>query len=86
MDHGQTIDENGDVVTIVIPGPITLGTHLVLVDDLETVVVDIALVNELDILRSTVIATQQLDLVFLEADSLVLNTVVGRGDARRVEG
>ena len=51
MDKGQTVDENGHVIAGVV---VALGL-LVLIDDLQTVVVDVLFVDELNIFGGSVI-------------------------------
>jgi len=82
----QAVDQHRHVVTVrarrtasalvrtLAPG------HLVLVDDLEPVVVDIRLVDERDVLGRPVVAPQDLDVILLDAQRLLDGTLVGAGD------
>ena len=51
MDKWQTVDENGHVIASVV---VALGLHI-LIDDLQTVVVDVLFVDELNVFGSSVI-------------------------------
>ena len=51
MDERQTVDENGHVIACIV---IALGFHI-LIDDLQTVVVNVLFVDKLNILGSSVI-------------------------------
>ena len=51
MDKWQTVDENGHVIASVV---VALGLHI-LIDDLQTVVVDVLFVDELNIFGGSVI-------------------------------
>ena len=71
----QAVDEDGHVVAVLV------GALLrVLVHHLEAVVVDVALVDEADVLRGAVIAPQGDDVLALDAARLVLDAVALGGD------
>ena len=77
----QAVHQYGNIVTI--------GAHsaidFVLVDDLERIVVDIALVEQIDILDCSVVARQQLHMVFLNDGGLLYNSTVLVGKTTRKE-
>ena len=80
MDQGQTVHQNRHIIAVVIPRPVLL-VHGVLVDDLEAVVVDVLFVNEGDIFALASVPPEDLHKVLLDTAGLVLNAVVGVGDA-----
>ena len=55
MHHRKAVDENRDIVAILVPCSL-VRSHLVLMDHLQGVHVDILLVDERDILRAPVVA------------------------------
>ena len=75
MHHRQAVHEHRHIVPV---GPRPL--HLILVDDLKAVVVNVPLVDQLDVLAAAVIALEHLDMVFLDACGLFHDAVVGPGD------
>ena len=62
MDERQTVDQNGHIVARIV---LALG-FFVLIDDLQAVVVNILFIYELDILRSSVIPVEHLDMIRLD--------------------
>ena len=82
MHHGQAVDQHSHVIAVRVAPP--AGTlragHLVLVDDLQTVVVDVDLVDEHDVLGRAVVASEQLDVVLVDAHGLVDDAGVRAGD------
>ena len=80
MDQGQAVHQNRHVIAVVILRPILLAGG-VLVDDLEAVVVDVLLINEGDILALAGVPPEDLHKVLLDAAGLVLDAIVGVGDA-----
>ena len=81
MDKGQTVDENGHVIACIV---IALGFHI-LIDDLQTVVVNVLFVDELNIFGSSVITAQYLYMVGLNGAALFDNTLVSVGEHFREE-
>ena len=61
------------------PGPLALA-YLILIDDLEAVVVDVFLVNEGNILGSTVVPAEHLHEVFLNLTGFFHDMLVGVGN------
>ena len=51
VHHGQAVDEHGDVVPVGAGGPALAFGDLVLVDDLETIVVNVLLIDQADVLH-----------------------------------
>ena len=62
MDERQTVDQNGHIVARIV---LALG-FLVLIDDLQAVVVNILFIYELNILRSSIIPVEHLDMIRLD--------------------
>ena len=79
MYQRQAIDQHRHIVAVVVFGPLLLA-HLILVDNLETVVVDVLLVDEGDIFGGAVIPPQHLHKVLLDFSGLLHNVLVGVGD------
>ena len=79
MDEGQTVDQDSHVIAVVVVSPIR-RTHLILIDDLQMVVVDVFLVNKGNIFGTAVIPPQVLDMVGLDAAGLFHDPIVGIGD------
>lgn len=80
VDQGQSVDQDCHVVAVRARG----GRGLVLVDDLQRVSVHVLLIDEVDVLRLTVVADQVLDVVLLDAPRL-LDDAVARGPDGRLE-
>ena len=76
MDKGQTVDKDGHVIAGVV---VALGFHI-LIDDLQTVVVNVLFVDELNILGSSVVTVQYLYMVGLDGAALFDNTLVSVGE------
>lgn len=79
MYQGQTVDQHRHIVAVVVARPLCLA-HLILVDDLETVVVDVLLVDEGDIFGGAVIPPEHLHEILLDLPGLLHNVLVGIGD------
>ena len=75
VNKGQSVDENGHVIAIR-----SLSFCLVLVQHLQTVVMDVLLVDQLDVLEASIIAVQLLHAVFLDAEGLLHDACIGSGD------
>ena len=54
MYHRQTIDKDGHIIAVVIPGPVFF-TQNILVDDLQAVVVNVLFIKKKDVFRGTVV-------------------------------
>ena len=77
MDQGQAVDQDSHVIAhVVLALPL-----LILVDDLKTVVVDVLLIQQIDVLGRAAVLAQHLDVVALYLAGLFQNAVVGAGDA-----
>ena len=77
MHHREAVDQHGHVVTV--GEGTTRFTALVdgvLVEYLQSVVVDVLLVDQRDVLGRAVVPGQQLDVVFLDADGFLDDAVV----------
>ena len=71
MHHRQTVHQDRHVI------PIGVGSlSLVLVDDLQTVVVDVVLVDQDNVLGRTIVALKQLHMIFLDPDRLLDNPIL----------
>ena len=80
MHQREAVDEDGDVVAVGVASAALAPADLVLVDDLQAVVVDVRLVDQGDVLGRAVVAGEELDVVFLDADRLVDDALVRAGD------
>ena len=78
--EGQAVDQDGDVVAVGVGGTAFGFVDLVLVDHLQVVVVDVFLVQQADVFGAAVVTHQGLDVVFLDADGLFFDAVIGAGD------
>ncbi len=77
VDEGQAVDEDGDVVAVLVD----TGEVLVLVDDLELVLEDVArLVDEVDVEGGSVLAGEREGGVLLDHGALVLDAKLRGGD------
>ena len=79
MYQGQTVDQHRHIVAVVVLGPLLLA-HLILVDDLETVVVNVLLGDEGDVLGSAVIPPEHLHKVLLNLPGLLHDVLIGVGN------
>ena len=59
MHQGQTIHEDGDIVAVLIR-----ALHLILIDYLQAIVIDVGLIYQLDVFRLTIIHRQVQDIAF----------------------
>ena len=84
MYQRQAVDQHRHIVAVVVFGSLLLA-HLILVDDLEPIVVDVLLVNEGDIFGGAVIPPQHLHKVLLDFPDLLHDVLVGVGDGIREE-
>ncbi len=80
MHQRQTVHEDGHVVPV---GPRALDR--VLVDHLQPVVVDAGLVDDRDVLRRTVVASEGVHVVLLHPHRLLHGAVVGAQQVLRAE-
>ena len=79
MYQRQAVDQHRHIVAVAVFGSLLLA-YLILVDDLETVVVDVLLIDEGDIFGGAVIPPQHLHKVLLDFPGLLHNMLVGVGD------
>ena len=84
MDQGQTVNENGHVVAIVVFGALLLAV-LVLVQHLQAIVMDILFINDTDIFRGAVVTLEAENGAFLNNLALFRNMGVRIGDFRGKE-
>ena len=79
MYQGQAVDQHRHIVAVVVLGPLLLA-HLILVDDLEAVVVDVLLVDEGNVLGGAVVPAEHLHEVLLDLPGLLHDVFVGVGN------
>ena len=79
MYQGQAVDQHRHIVAVVVLGPLLLA-HLILVDDLEAVVVDVLLVDEGNVLGGAVVPPEYLHEVLLDLPGLLDDVLVGVGN------
>ena len=65
MDQGQAVDEDGHVVAIIVFGALLLAVF-VLVEHLQTIVMDILFIDNANIFRSAIITLKAKDGAFLD--------------------
>ena len=75
MDEGQTVDHKRYIIACVV---LAFG-FLILVDDLQTVVVNVLFVDQLNILRSSVIPAEYLYMIRLDGTAFFNDAFVGIG-------
>ena len=76
MDEWQTVDQHRHIIAIVMSCPLLCGDGI-LVDDLQTVIMDALLVNKLNIFAFPVIPAEHLHIVLLNQTGLFKNAGVG---------
>ena len=79
MYSGQSIDQHGHIVAVVVPCALVLADRI-LVDDLQTVIVDMVLVQQLDVLGTAIIPPEDLDMVLLKTAGLFDDAIRGGCD------
>ena len=79
MNQRKAVDQNRHIVAIIMPRTVRL-LHLVLVDDLQAVVMDVLFVDQRDIFGTSIIPVQYLHIVFLNLPGLFGNMLVGVGN------
>ena len=79
MNQRKAVDQNRHIVAIIMPRTVR-PLHLVLVDDLQAVVVDVLFVDQCDIFGTSIIPVQYLHIVFLNLLGLFRNMLVGVGN------
>lgn len=78
MHKRQAVDQHGYIISVIVPCASRRG-HLVLVDDLQAVIVDVLLVDQHDIAGCAVIAFEHLHMIFLNLAGLFHNMLHGIG-------
>ena len=76
MDEWQAVDQYRHIIAIVMSCPLLCGDGI-LVDDLQTVIMDALLVNKLNIFAFPVIPAEHLHIVLLNQAGLFENAGVG---------
>jgi len=76
MYQRQAVDQDRNIVTV---GPLTVFGG-VLVDDLQTVFMDLVFTEQIDIFDGSIIQFEVFDVVFLNSGRLFGNALVGIGD------
>jgi len=85
VHHRQAVHQHRHVVAVGAGRAAFALGDLVLVDYLEPVVVDVALVDEHDVLGGPVVALQDLDMVLLDAPGLLCRSFIRARDLLREE-
>ena len=76
MDERQAIYQNRDIITVVIFSIL----HDILVDDLKGVVVDIGLIDQRDVLRSSIIPFKDFPIILLDGSRFLDDIEIRIGD------
>ena len=79
MYQRKAVDQHRHIIAVIVPGSLLLA-HLILVDDLETVVVDVLLIDEGNVLGCTIIPAEYLHEVLLNFPGLLHDVLVGVGN------
>ena len=90
MHERQAVDENRHIVAVRMSRrrlclSVRTALYRILVDDLQTIVINVLLVDQLDVLRRSVIAPKILNVIRLNAPRLLCNAVARRRDRRLEE-
>ena len=80
MHKRQSVDQYGDIVSIAISARLRILVH-----HLKTIVVDIALIDELHILHTAVIAMEHLHMIALNTARLFYDSLILVSDATSEE-
>ena len=85
MHERQAVDENCHIIAVRMSRRrlclrIRTALHRILIDDLQTIVINVLLVDQLDVLRRSVIAPKILNVIHLNAPRLLCNAVACRRD------
>ena len=81
MHKRQTVYQYCNIIAVVMLRTILCeGIHLVLIDDLQPVVMDVLFIYKRNILGRTVITSQNLNIVFLYLPSLFHDMLIGIGN------
>ena len=79
MNQRKAVDQNRHIVAVIVSRTVCL-LHLILVDDLQAVVVDVLFVNQRDIFGAAIILVQHMHVIFLNLPGLFGNMFVGVGN------
>ena len=79
MNQWKAVDQNRHIIAVIMPRAVCLF-YLILVDDLQSVVMDVLLVDQRDIFGASIIPVQHLHIVFLNLPGLFGNMLVGVGN------
>ena len=85
MHERQAIDENRHIIAVrmrcrILCLSVRTALHRILIDDLQTIVVNVLLIDQLDVLRRSVIAPKILNVIRLNAPRFLHNAVARRRD------
>ena len=78
VDEGQTINQNGHIITVVMLSTIG-GRYRILIDNLQMVVVNVFLVNKNNVFTGAIVPSQDLHVVFLNELRLLNDARIGIG-------
>ena len=81
VHQGQTVDQNGHIIAIVVFGALLLAIF-VLVEHLQAIVMDILFIDNANIFRSAIVTLKAEDGAFLDNLTLFRNMGVGIGQLR----
>ena len=79
MNQWKAVDQKRHIIAVIMPRTVRL-LHLVLVDDLQAVVMDVLFIDQCDIFGTAIIPVQYLHIVFLNLPGLFGNVLVGVGN------
>ena len=79
MNQRKAVDQNRHIVAIIMPRAVCLF-YLILVDDLQSVVMDVLLVDQRNVFGAAIIPVQHLHIIFLNLPGLFGNMLVGVGN------
>ncbi len=80
MYKRQAIDQYCNIITVIIFCTFICANYI-LIDDLQSIVMDVLFIYECDILRGTIITSQNLNIVFLYFPGLFHDMLIGIGNS-----
>ena len=75
MNKRESVNKYSYIVSVIVLGAFSLR-YFILIDNLKTVVMNVLLIDESDVLRCSIISLNNLNIVFLNLASLVFNSFI----------
>ena len=84
MHQREAVHKDGHIVAVIVPCAVRRA-HFILVDNLQSVVVDILFVDQRNVFAASIVAGQHLHIVFLYLAGLFGDVLIGVGNRARKE-